>query len=252
MDAFRGYCADRVRTYDYDRYFAGLLAPAGPRRGLLALYALNLEVASVRELVSEPALREIRLQWWRDALVAGRGRGTARHAVVAGLAPVLDLLPGADLERFLDARARSPGAAADPAALEAHARETAGALAGLAWRICCAGRPPPPAVGDAGTVWGLAGSLRMAPFRGPAADAGARAGDWAGVAARARALAAGARGGLSALGRRGRPAVGYLPVARQYLGRLGRAGDDVHARGLEPPRSARQLATLLAVAAGRF
>ena len=47
-----------------------LFAPAEHRGALFALYAFNLEVARVREVVREPLAGEIRLQWWRD--VAGR------------------------------------------------------------------------------------------------------------------------------------------------------------------------------------
>ena len=48
-----------------------------PAAHLFALYAFNLEIARVREPVSEPMPGEIRLQWWRDALV---GAAAARSA----------------------------------------------------------------------------------------------------------------------------------------------------------------------------
>ena len=62
------YCADQVREYDYHRYFAATFAPGDVRRGLIALYAFNLEIASVRERVSEAILGQMRLQWWRDTI----------------------------------------------------------------------------------------------------------------------------------------------------------------------------------------
>ena len=40
------------------------------RRALLALYAFNVEIARVREQVSQPLPGEIRLQWWIDMLAA--------------------------------------------------------------------------------------------------------------------------------------------------------------------------------------
>ena len=63
------YCHDLVRAGDKDRYLASLFAPDELRPYLLALYAFNIEIARVRETVSEAALGEIRLQWWRDAII---------------------------------------------------------------------------------------------------------------------------------------------------------------------------------------
>jgi phytoene synthase len=62
------YCEQLVREADKDRFLAGLFAPADRRDPLFALYAFNVEVARVRELVHEPLAGEVRLQWWRDAL----------------------------------------------------------------------------------------------------------------------------------------------------------------------------------------
>ena len=62
------HCRIQCRTYDYDRYFAAVTAPADIRRGLLALYAFNYEIASIRERVSETLIGEMRLQWWRDTI----------------------------------------------------------------------------------------------------------------------------------------------------------------------------------------
>ena len=62
------YCETLVREADRDRFVATLFAPASRRRALYALYALNVELARVRELAREPMPGEIRLQWWRDVL----------------------------------------------------------------------------------------------------------------------------------------------------------------------------------------
>ncbi len=264
MEPDRRYCMKRVRTHDYDRYFASLLAPAGACRGLIALYAFNLELASVGDLVSEAPLGEIRLQWWRDALAEAREGLTPRHAVVAELARILHVLPPGELERLIGARSRDFDDAAEcsAAALEAYARNTAGTLAGLAWRACFGGSRPPEALEDAGTAWGLAGLLRMASFRarnpraavvpngltGRSGHSAVRAA----VAVSARDLLVSGRAGLGRLDRPGRAVVGYLPVARQYLRRLERADEEIDAPGLEPSRTARQLAMLWAVTTGRF
>src|SRR5262245_9066608 len=76
------HCEALVREHDRDRFIASLFAPAEHRGGLHALYAFNLEIARVREVVREPLAGEIRLQWWSD-LLAGAARGEAQSNPVA-------------------------------------------------------------------------------------------------------------------------------------------------------------------------
>lgn len=68
------FCADLVRSHDFTRYASSLFLPAQQRRAVLALYAFNVEISRVRELVSQPLPGEVRLQWWTDML-AGTGHG---------------------------------------------------------------------------------------------------------------------------------------------------------------------------------
>ncbi len=98
------HCADVVRQYDRDRYVATLFAPQLARRHLFAIAAFATEVARVRDLVSEPALGEIRLQWWRDVITAGDGQG---HPVATALVEAIRTfdLPIAAFDLVLDARA---------------------------------------------------------------------------------------------------------------------------------------------------
>lgn len=64
-----------VRERDRDRFVADLFVPEVARRHLHALHAFNSEIARIRFVVSEPALGEIRLQWWRDAIAHREGGG---------------------------------------------------------------------------------------------------------------------------------------------------------------------------------
>ena len=73
QDAF-AHCEGLVRAADKDRFLTTLFAPAEHRNALIALYAFNLDIARVREVVREPVAGEIRLQWWSDVL-GGAGRG---------------------------------------------------------------------------------------------------------------------------------------------------------------------------------
>ncbi|HXP95891.1 MAG TPA: squalene/phytoene synthase family protein, partial [Telmatospirillum sp.] len=45
------YSAEQVRRFDRDRFGTALFAPPERREALFALYAFNLEVAQIRELV---------------------------------------------------------------------------------------------------------------------------------------------------------------------------------------------------------
>lgn len=59
---------DEARALDYDRYLAALLAPTSARCDLITLAAFHGEIARIPLQVREPAMAEIRLQWWRDVL----------------------------------------------------------------------------------------------------------------------------------------------------------------------------------------
>ena len=83
------HCIALVREADHDRYLATLFAPAEHRDALYALYAFNVEIARVRDLVRQPMPGEIRLQWWREALEGERDSEAAAHPVAAALREVL-------------------------------------------------------------------------------------------------------------------------------------------------------------------
>jgi phytoene synthase len=76
------FCAEQVRSHDFERYASTLFVEADKRRALLALYAFNVEISRVREQVSQPLPGEIRLQWWTDML-AGSGHGGVEGNPVA-------------------------------------------------------------------------------------------------------------------------------------------------------------------------
>ena len=108
MAEIASYCAQLLRRQDADRYLTALFAPADRREDLFALYAFNLEVARAREVVSEPFMGLIRLQWWRDA-IAEIYQGRARaHEVVRPLAAAIaeHSLDRTLFERLIESRER--------------------------------------------------------------------------------------------------------------------------------------------------
>jgi len=164
-----GFAAEQVRLYDHDRYLTAIFAPAGVRGHALALFAFNIEIAKTREVVREPLIGRMRLQWWRDALDVLYEGGTIAHEVAR---PLGDAIRSANLDRSLfdrliDAREADLGDAppADLAALEAYAEGTAAPLIELALGL--SGRVTPDvaeAARNVGTAWALTGILRAVPF----------------------------------------------------------------------------------------
>jgi len=168
-DPTPSYAADQVRRFDPDRFLCALFAPADRREDLLALDAFNLELARVREQVSEMMLGRIRLQWWREA-IDGIFAGTPRrHQVVGPLAEAVARhgLDRALLERMIDAREADleDGPPADMAALETYAEGTAVALAALSLGVLGANAPAALEAARAVAIaWGLTGLLRSTVF----------------------------------------------------------------------------------------
>jgi phytoene synthase len=262
------YCLDAVRRGDRDRYLTVLFASRERRRGLLALYAFNLEIARARESVSEPMLGRIRLQWWRESLDAIFADAAARpHPVAIGLAAAVKKhgLARDPLERMLAARERDMDASPIPdrSALLAYAEATTMPILDLASRIL---EPEitadtaidrtlrPLAIGYA-----LTGLLRAVPFHAAAgrvylpedamrraglavqdllapAEADKRCALVADIAAIARGKLNEARQNGLAFPRAGRSVLLGGAVARAHLGRLERAGwDPLHPAVRETP-----------------
>ena len=163
-EARLSYCADQVRIGDHDRFLTALFAPEPARERLFALYAFNLEIARIRDLVSEPLLGEIRLQWWREGIVAIYAGETARaHPVLQALEPVIRQsgLPRQPLDALIDAHGRdfSDAPPASLAALEDYVDATSGGLMRLALRAM-GGEVSDDAIRHAGLAWGISGLLR--------------------------------------------------------------------------------------------
>ena len=84
MFNFLSLCAQEVRRHDWDRYLFTLFAPADVREDLYTILALNTEIARIPDMVSEPLLGQIRLQWWQDSInkiYAGSSDGIQGHYI---------------------------------------------------------------------------------------------------------------------------------------------------------------------------
>ena len=274
------YCAAEVRRLDRERYLAALFAPAPRREALFALYAFNLEVAKTAEIVSEPMLGAIRLQWWREA-IDGIYAGTVReHPVATALAAAVAAhgLDRARLQAIVDGRAADldPEPPPDMGALEAYVAATAVPLVELACQaLGTAADETMAAARAAGLGLGLAGVVRAIPFHArqrrlyvPAAlldEAGvapaalfdrappaAFALAVAPIAGRARERIAAARSGRRRVPRAARAAFLPLAPAEAWLGRLAANGHDAFDPRLAPSPLAAPLSILLAALGRRY
>lgn len=164
------YCAEELRARDRDRFLLCLFAPPSRREALFALYAFNLEVAKTAEIVSEPMLGQIRLQWWREALAEiYEGKEVRRHHVVEPLATAIrdHGLAQAAFERLIDAREAdlNPAPPPDLATLESYAEATSATLQSLALTVLgVEDETAETAARQVGIAWALTGLLRAIPF----------------------------------------------------------------------------------------
>ncbi len=168
-EAGRGDTVRRIaRSGDPDRALAALFAPRQTRADLLALYALNVELARIAEQVSEPELGAIRLQWWREALERAKEGEATGHPVADAFGEVMrrrSLAPDR-VAGLLDARAFDIENKFMPdwSSLEAYLGDTAGALFALG--AACggtSGASVEAAASQAGLAYGLTGLMRALP-----------------------------------------------------------------------------------------
>ncbi|HUZ90772.1 MAG TPA: phytoene/squalene synthase family protein [Methylocella sp.] len=163
------YCEDLLRRDDRDRWLASLFVPQALRPHIHALYAFSLEIARVREIVSEPLLGEVRFQWWRDALDESEAGAKANPVAAALLDTIARFnLPKAPLHELIDARLRDLyGEPVDSAAaLETYAEATCSALFRFSTLILDGGEAVAGAgvAAHAGIAYGVTGLLRALPW----------------------------------------------------------------------------------------
>jgi phytoene synthase len=161
------HCGTLVHQHDRDRWLANLFAPADKRPHLHALYAFNVEIARIRDVVSDPMPGEIRMQWWTDALQdAARGDVQGHpvaHAVLDTIARCA--LPRADFTAFIEARRFDlyDDPMPDVAALMAYCDATSSCLFRAAAKILSM-QTVEEAAHSAGTAYALTGLLRALPL----------------------------------------------------------------------------------------
>jgi phytoene synthase len=157
-----------AREADPDRSLSALFMPPDARPDLFALYAFNAELARVAEIVTEPGLGAIRLQWWREAIERAANGETIGHPVADALGETLNQckLSRDRVSALIDARAFDveEKIMPDTVALEVYLDDTAGALFALVGEILGAkGKAIERAAQSAGRAYGLTGLMRALP-----------------------------------------------------------------------------------------
>jgi len=157
-----------VREGDRDRYLSVLFAAEAKRPALFTLYAFNVEVARVRDLIHEPMPGEIRLQWWRDAIL-GEAPAVGNPVAEALIRTIREYeLPPAAFDNMIEARLFDLYDDPMPSRtdLEGYCGETASALIQLAGLVLDrdAALATADLAGHAGCAQAVTGLLRSLPI----------------------------------------------------------------------------------------
>jgi phytoene synthase len=158
-----------ARRADADRWLASrFIGDAEQRADVIALYALDQELARVPTVVREPMMAEIRLTWWREAVEGlHAGSGSRGHPVLAALERAIKRrgLTAEPMLAMVDSRFDdiAPEPFADLAAVQAYADGVVGAPLALALAVL--GHGDAAALRPAALAWTLARLSRAAPIR---------------------------------------------------------------------------------------
>jgi 15-cis-phytoene synthase len=128
-----------ARSGEPDRYLAALLAPRAQRVDLLALAAFAAELARVATAVRrEPALADMRWQWWREAVEGPAGAQTG-HPIADHVRALIERhgIASTKFSGLVDAHAHDldPLPFGDDAELDRHLLGSEGALFQLWARV---------------------------------------------------------------------------------------------------------------------
>jgi phytoene synthase len=217
-----------VRRVDEDRWLASRFGPHDVRKRLIALYAVNYEIARLAETVREPGLGAIKLQWWRDAIAEVFSGGQARPLpALQALKQAVQEAPLSEARfqcmieaRQLDFEAKPFN---DPADFSEYINDTAGELMRLAIEACgvevTAGAIQS-FVATGAQRWAATGMLRSEPvWRARGRDLSSPGQSSQSLFERLRAGSGASRQLSRGLPAEVFPAVGYVALVPAYLGR---------------------------------
>jgi phytoene/squalene synthetase len=83
-----------VRESDYARFLCAQFAPPGLRTGLYSVAAFSAEAERIPARVNEPAMGQLRVAWWREALEHIEAGSPPDHPLALALAATVPALAG--------------------------------------------------------------------------------------------------------------------------------------------------------------
>jgi len=90
LNASFGACAALVKAGDPDRFLSAQSAPPESRKKLMAIYAVNLEIARAPWMSAEPVVAQMRLRWWADEIAKiYQGQRVDSHEILLALRDVI-------------------------------------------------------------------------------------------------------------------------------------------------------------------
>ncbi|AFX98259.1 hypothetical protein A1OE_45 [Candidatus Endolissoclinum faulkneri L2] len=98
-------CARIVRRYDRERYLVSLFAQPEMCEDLFTVLAVNHEITKIVDVVSDPLIGFVRLQWWQESFDAIELGTPSSYEVVLSLARLAERHPAVldDLRRVVNA-----------------------------------------------------------------------------------------------------------------------------------------------------
>jgi NADH dehydrogenase [ubiquinone] 1 alpha subcomplex assembly factor 6 len=161
----------RLRVEDHARYLTILYASRNDRESLTALALLNVELARIRESVSEPMIGEVRLAWWREAVAELYADETRQHELLQSLiaSKTVAYVPQALLDSMIEARIDDiyDTQPTTLPMLDHFLGRTSGQLQQAFCYTLCGGAPDVATLAAAhhvGRAWGLVGIVRAVGF----------------------------------------------------------------------------------------
>jgi NADH dehydrogenase [ubiquinone] 1 alpha subcomplex assembly factor 6 len=159
----------QVKKYDYERFLCTLFAKNEHMEPLFTLYAFNIEIARVAELVTEEMMGLVRLQWWSDEIENIYNGKFRDHHILTPLAGIIEKYQ-LDKDAFLQLiRAREFDLRGEPPEtiqeLVKYCDHSSAHLLKLAAQIM--GLEQSSSLQSLGIAWAIIGHIRAIKYREP-------------------------------------------------------------------------------------
>lgn len=161
-------CEKLVKTGDPDRHLSAQTAPPDDRKALMAIYAVNLEIARAPWASREPLVAQMRLCWWGDEIgKIYQGELVDSHEILPTLREIVfdHNLPRELFDTLIEARHfdlhNAPHASRE--AFDTYINATSGTVMELAARVLGAKPETLPVIRDYAYGSGVANLLRAVP-----------------------------------------------------------------------------------------